>query len=908
MKKHLFALLALLTLISMPLSGREQKLPEVRGDSGPKILIFSGMRPWLGEGFGNIFTKAKAQVVCLNGPYLDGLSGAPIRQHMNNTVEPEPIDGITPAFERLKRFRLVIFHLIPQQNMEKLFTPERIEKLKTYITNGGNVLFSMTAPENLGELMPCDFDGYETLPGVYSANRPQGDKFALFPEKMPVFRKIRVATPKQDAEVLSMVCDPSGTPVSVYIARKKIGKGSVTFFNAEKNNPTQVQDYSNWAFANAFFVALAADCANLKKLKPENCITTVPALPEAKLLDEVAVSVQLPESKLVENSADPVITGNSATFRCGSRITVDESGKISAFLPNQVQALFSYGSGGGLTLQAAKQRKFDSKTAEAVDVKEEMKSIDQNLKLTKIYAENGCAVLEFASKNSLVKRYFKPAKFYLDGREFASIGEKIKVEKAPQLLSRVQTDAKLTPPEPLFARSMACYRGPRGYSEFDMSGKTKGDTNSYGIISGQPFEYIVCQNGVFIAHATEIASIGMQLKRDVNAPAIDSSISFGFGRLPAPQETVWYWRSYSPGKERATNDYIAIYQYQRQTMRRNAGLDELPAYPTLEISYKISKDEQLEVVKFAADHGYRYVMFQNPESPIEKLIGRKENCELIKSYGLKAYQWSAGSYTQGVDGWIYQNHPDWFAKDENGNLFRYFGSAKNIGYPVIDINNQEFLDWYMKLVEPLFEAGMGWIYRDMDAAASGTTNFSLPTSPNGIASQIKVYRFFHDHNCLVGIEGMNPLVIDQFWYRADLYAPFTGKEFALIGMAPWCDVKGALSLDPFILGMYGCFPRFEMECTALGVSRVDGEVERGLRIASLARPFTEALDNTGMPFIRDTPFGTSWIGDKGGALCFFHPVKKVTVELPANYRIKGVDGNTLTDVPKDTIILLEKIE
>lgn len=907
MKKHLLALISILTLISMPLAGREQKLPEMRGDSGPKILILSGLRPWLGEGFANIFIKSKAQVVCLNGPYLDGLSGAPIRQHMNNTVEPEPIDGITPAFERLKRFRLVIFHLIPEKNMEKILTPERIEKLKTYLQNGGHVLFSMTAPENLDELMPCEFNGYEDVIEFYSANRPNGNKFALFPEKLPVFRRIRTATPKPDAEVLSTVCDADGTPVSVYIARKKIGKGSVTFFNAEKNNPTQVQDYSNWAFSNAFFVALAADCANLK-LKPENCITTLPDLPEAKEIDSASISVKEPELKMVENSADPVISGDSATFPCGSKITVDDAGKISAFIPGQKEALFYYDNGGGLKLQAAKQRQFDSKTAEAVDVKEETKDIDQNLKLTKIYAENGAVVLEFASENSSVKRYFKPAKFYLDGREFSSIGEKIKVEKAPQLISRVMTDAKLTPPEPLFARSMACYRGPRGYSEFDMSGKTKGDTNSYGIISGQPFEYVVCADGVYIANSNEIASIGMHMQRNAGAPAIDSEISFGFGRLPAPQETVWYWRSYSPGKERGHNDYLAIYQYQRQTMRRNAGLDELPAYPTLEISYKISKKEQLKVLDFAAKYGYRYAMFQNPESPIEKLIGRKENCQLIKSRGMKAYQWSAGSYTQGIDGWIYQNHPDWFAKDENGKLFRYFGSAKNIGYPVIDINNKEFLDWYMKLVEPLFEAGMGWIYRDMDAAASGTTNFSLPTSPNGIASQIKVYRFFHDHNCMVGIEGMNPLVIDQFWYRADLYKPFTGKEFALVGMAPWCDTKGALSLDPFILGMHGCFPRFEMECTALGVSRISGEVERGLRIASLAKPFTEALDNTGMPFIRETPFGTSWIGDKGGALCFFNPVKKVTVDLPENYRIKGVEGNTLTDVKKDTIILLEKIK
>ena len=53
-------------------------------------------------------------------------------------------------------------------------------------------------------------------------------------------------------------------------------------------------------------------------------------------------------------------------------------------------------------------------------------------------------------------------------------------------------------------------------------------------------------------------------------------------------------------------------------------------------------------------------------------------------------------------------------------------------------------------------------------------------------------------------------------------------------------------------------------------------------------------------------FGTTWISEKGGALCFREKVKKATVELPAGYRIRGVDGNTLTDIPAGSVYILEK--
>lgn len=74
----------------------------------------------------------------------------------------------------------------------------------------------------------------------------------------------------------------------------------------------------------------------------------------------------------------------------------------------------------------------------------------------------------------------------------------------------------------------------------------------------------------------------------------------------------------------------------------------------------------------------------------------------------------------------------------------------------------------------------------------------------------------------------------------------------------------------------------------------------------MLKQLNAALDNTGMPFIRETAFGTTWIGENGGALFFWNPVKKVTVNLPDGWKIKGIEGNVLTDVKADAIYLLEK--
>ncbi|MCQ2379059.1 MAG: hypothetical protein MJ016_07645, partial [Victivallaceae bacterium] len=227
-------------------------------------------------------------------------------------------------------------------------------------------------------------------------------------------------------------------------------------------------------------------------------------------------------------------------------------------------------------------------------------------------------------------------------------------------------------------------------------------------------------------------------------------------------------------------------------------------------------------------------------------------------------------------------------------------------YAVIDVNNPEFFEWYKIVLGDAIKNGVKWLYRDMDGAAAMQVNYGLPQSPDGIKSQIKFYRFLQDNGCRVSIEGMNPLVLDEYWVRAEKYTSFAGNEFSLVGQPFYGDTAGGLNLDAFRLGMFNCFPIIAFGSCAYGFDRIIGETERARRYASLVPQFNAALDNTGMPFVRETAFGTTWIGEKGGALFFWNPVKKAVVHLPDKWTIKGVEGNVLTDVMPDTIYLLEK--
>ena len=115
-----------------------------------------------------------------------------------------------------------------------------------------------------------------------------------------------------------------------------------------------------------------------------------------------------------------------------------------------------------------------------------------------------------------------------------------------------------------------------------------------------------------------------------------------------------------------------------------------------------------------------------------------------------------------------------------------------------------------------------------------------------------------------------------------------------------------LALDYFRTSMYGAFTYINVDGYAKGFERTPGELKMIERMGKLNPHINRAQEVVGYPFIRETPFGTVWVSDRGGALFFYDAVKELKVELPSGWGIEGVKGNVLHDVKPDTIHYLRK--
>ncbi|MCQ2379374.1 MAG: hypothetical protein MJ025_00395 [Victivallaceae bacterium] len=895
------------------IGGLKKKMPKFgNGKVRDKVMVFNGDRPWAARDMAWPLSNNGIQVAIFSGEYLAGFSGASIKQHMSDAKEPKPYDGFTPAFATMAKkgpgvADLVLFNNIKSDGLASVFNaPGAVEQLRTYVESGGNLLFTACVPAGtrLDALLPVTFEDEEpeNPDDDYFATRPEGRLFSDFPKSLPVYEKFRICSPVADAKIKSWIC-VSKTRLAPYIVSRRIGKGSVTYWNIDVVPANRIKCFSNWAYSKAFIAAVCGDCYDSPAVRTGANLLALEPVPERVPVKEATVEVFPPEFS-VTDAAVSGISGDVVEFGNGCRMRLDrKTGSVDLFVPGLDKPYVS-----NLKVPILKfsnrQPEIDPNSNEYTGDRDFSQKADIKWSVRGLSASGNEAVITYVSDGNEMKWHFKAGTFNLDGREFRGIAERVELFKSGLLLSAIEVEGCLTPPKPLFARRNSCYSPPRGYSDFDMTGKTKSDTWTWKYFgSGQPFEMLVCGNGVYLGNVTEPMSTFVRLKRNDAKTPIFNMRNHNLGRVHAPVSTPFYWHWYSTGPERGHNDYLAMYQYVRSSLRRQAGLEEWTGYPAVVYNWQMTAAEKEFIIDATAKAGFRSIYPPFFESPIESINSPKrlELYKHIRDKGLGVLCWSAGSYTQGENNWIVRNHPEWMCRNEKGGIHTYPGN-----YCVIDVNNPGFFEWYKKVVSDAVKNGVTQLYRDMDGAAAMQVNYGLKESPDGVKSQIKFYRYIQDLGCKVSIEGMNPLVIDEYWLRADKYTSFVGNEFSMVGQNIYGDVPGCLNQDSFRMGMYNCFPIFEYCSSAIGFDRVPGEVERGRRYAGFVPKFNAALDNTGMPYVRETSFGTTWIGEKGGALFFWNPADRVEVKLPEGWKIKGVVGNVLSNVKGDSIYLLEK--
>ncbi|MCQ2379748.1 MAG: hypothetical protein MJ025_02345 [Victivallaceae bacterium] len=900
MKTHVAVLLCLVSALC--LAAGPKKLAPLMGKGNQKIFLFHGGRPWQGDETCKFLVAAGMCVYDNNSAYLDALGGATIKAHPTDRVEPVAFDGLTPAFNKLdpKKHAAAVFHLIPGANYRKIFTKERVSVLKSYIEKGGNLVVFRPFPAGvIDDLLPVKpgEDVQLESDAELVANRPEGKIYSCLPKILPIYGFYQSAELRPGAEAISIIKDECGDTVAPLIARTRIGRGTVTFCNVERRLPRQIKEFDNWGYKAAFFAAVIADSARLGNVEPQKLLARIEDFPERHEVRECTVSAKAPENGIFDSDGDVKLDGRTAIFANGCRILVRDNGRVDITAPGKsAPYLVNYGMPDIMCSNT--QAVYDSATAEATEVKTSSKTAGIKWKLANIGTNGRELVLAYDSPNARMRWTFKGGRLELDGRTFQGIGDRVEVESCPLLVSGIQVDGELHLENPLFAHRNDCYQPPRGYTAFDMTGASDATTRSY---AGQPFEMVVCKDSLYIGNRSFPEYLTACLSRQKGSAFIKTAHHTTLGRIKAPFSNNFYWHWLGDGTERGHNDYLAMYQFMRSMLRRQAGLDELPGYPVAKYGY-LKKEEATEFIQEAVRMGFRYIWPPMPESPLEEIDSKKNIATYneIRDAGAGVWLWTAGSYVQGDGGRIIREHPDWFVKDEKGKILQYFGT-----YPVIDVNRPELYDFCIPIFEKAMENGVTWFYRDMDAGAGSIINYGVPISPSGVPAQIRFYRFFHDHGCRVSVEGMNPLVLDEYMYRPSLYTSFSGREFAMVGQTPNADVLGATTLDQFRLAMYNCFLTWPPEGLIFNIERIPNELGRSRRASGFIRKFNETIDHVGMPYVRETEFGTVWIGNKGGALFFWNPAKKVTVELPDGWSIRGVKGNVLTDVKPDTIILLD---
>ena len=866
-----------------------------KGD-GPAILLLQGGRPWVANDTATNLNSTGAKCLVLTSAWLNGFGGSPIRPLLNDSNEPEPFDGITPAWAELSSFKAVVIFGMSEKNQRGILTEERMVELQRYVEAGGGLVLGINAPSALGDLLPVTYGKMNKLEKGLSVRRIAKGALEKLPEVFPVVENWRSVELRDGSEALATIHNSDGSAAGIFIARLRIGNGCVVWINLDyERHEGVVQNYS-WAWSKAMLAALVNEAGALN-LNVMGAVRLAPPQPPHENLESVSVTVDMPTERLDDIQGEVSVEGNTAIMPDGTKLSQNHDGSIDVFWTGNDNPSMRLAP--PVLHSNSKALVYSSETSEAVDVKRFGSKIALDWKSDGIVGSKTAVFSYVAFGGAKCSYEFKVALLELDKRTYRSLASRLTLSGSPVLISSIEFPKTL-----LFgakkSRRMACYAPPRGYAEFDLTGKANtSDVRFFG--GAQPFGYIAADNGVFIEflEGAEVTSI-QYVSDGKSVNAVSRTI---MGRVRPPRTTQWLHHAWSEHPEDGANDYLAIWHFARRQLRRQTGLNEYSPAPLASYLNTCSQKEKIEAITTAKDLGFRFFQLEYCPIRIEGLAGKSclEDYDACHAAGIKALPWTPCDYGQGDGDTIFKEHPEWYLRTENGEIMRYFKQ-----HPVFNLGNPDYRKWYFDTLAPLPEHGVGYLYMDMGGAAADNVDWSTKEAEIGLVHLIELFRGWHKRGVCISIEGMNALVVDNYWYRQKLYQPFTGKEFALYGQQIRTNLGDEQAIDWFRAAMHCAFTMTLVDGYAANFERTVGELANVKRISSFLPAVNAALDLTGVPFVRETPFGTSWVGENGGALFFWHGAKSVDVTLPKGWRIRGSSTSHLENVPPESIILIDK--
>ena len=876
-----------------------------------RVILFHGGRPWTGKTTASLLRKSGLDVTLVDSAGLDGLGGASIKQFLTDKVEPEPKDEITPAFARLNDFNVVIVAAMLPADEVRFFTPPRIQALRTFVEHGGGLITTENAPGNLNELLPVTFLDQPMEKGVRTC-RVRMDAFSGLPRVWPCFATMRKVSLRPGA--IALVEEEGGTP---HIASLKTGGGRSVYWNAEWRRRSHFKQLSDWAyFADALgrLTRYAAQrstvdhplLAQPTDAPPAPAVTHATAMPRVPTMQETS---EFTQASIIE---EPDTGTLKATLGNGTRLLfAKEPVAYDAFFPGAADpVLHGVRPPALVQTREAAHRTWDQDSAEAVETNpagEVAKNLPLHLYGWETLPGGGIRLtLKTAESEHAVTLVwdFAPKGVVINEHTYAGFGERARIEGHTGVLLGTSSLAHCRMGGTLeehAAWRMACYAAPRGFLELPLEEDKTATTRRWQPFgTGQPFVWLVSPVGAYTEFLDRPSVATFEVRHGKGQAVVQVNSLLRCGRKAPPLETPFTWRLFSRGTPRGANAWLGMYQFLRQRYCRQAGWKRPQVLPTSTHTNTCTPGEITATLQAARELGFRWHKLPLCPSAIETLEGPKVMAlyTTVAEHGLEPKPWSACAYTQGLDNPVAQAHPEWLVVESDGKPLQYFGC-----HPVFDLTNSTYFDHYTGVLERAIAGGMRHIYLDMGGAQTAVVNQRGPTASTGLTGALRLYEFLLQRGVTVGIEGMSPLVIDEFWFRKDRYVNHTGREFAFVGMSCFANAPDHLALDYFRLGMHDAFFDIVVSSYAVGMETVPGEKKRVAEIGALNRMFLQAKELVGIPFVRQTPFGTSWTSSTGAALFLWNPVEQLSLDLPEGWGVKEqltCDGRSTvhTDAPR----------
>ena len=872
--------------------------------SAEDVLFFGGGRMFWAGTRAKALKWAGANVKLIDSTMLDGFGGASTKVRASDPVEPPKKDGITPEFKRLNKYKVVFFSAIPPKLLKEMLTEERIAALREYVANGGAVLLNYAAPDTLGDLLPVKFTGeIASSHHEITAERPKAPGFELVPEKWEKLYKYRPCEIAPGAEVLGNLFDKSGKVVSVGFARMPYGKGEVWFFNGDwANSDTSRRQFQYWAYSKVLMSGLisAAGKLNLDVAKVSDI---PPTPPERKQHGELTFKVDEANSQLTVDDTAVTQEGRAFIFGNGTKIFVRKNGVVEINYPEagkdkiklKVPQIRLAGAPQPINRSEAIVDKFMDKKYSCVWTFDGA-----------VAKGNTVEIAYTGSDGSKMRWIFTGGNLILDGRKFYGIMDHVEMDSMPILLESLAFEADF--PESS-ARRMASYSSPRGFisGKLDIEKGLKDLGRWVMYVGGQPFTYNMFNSGVLLEFHDAPVPCEVRQQAFKDDPGSSRLLRQILGRQTTPAKTPGTWHFFSPGEERGNNDFMGVWQFVRQYLRAKAGLKTFPKLTTAAFYLHGIPDEKKEkAVAVAAELGFKAIYLFFGQARMSQPAGEKAqwHYDLVRKYGMVPHAWTAGGY---ADGWYdadFTEHKDFYITDRKGKVHAY---GKKL--PVLDFNNPDAQKWYFEIMEKAIANGLGEVYMDMMGQASSNVNYGGDSALANVVGVTKVFKFWSDHNIPFAVEGINPLARDQALFTSQNFVPMVGKEFAFVGGTPLISGdRPQMYFDYFRLLMYDATINVHVDGLSENFDRFPNECELVKRTAKVNAVMNEAFERVPNPWVRETPFGTIWMSENSGALFFYDPVEKLTLQLPENWVIDGVEGNTLNNIAPESVIFLKKVK